>query len=96
MELGKQQKTISLTAETVAMVAKKGKDWNFSGWIRARIRQMDEGKDLVEMELSRDFNKAQYKRLCFAVDLMLDDEVASQVFECAADMAKQASLGDFE
>ena len=57
---------------------------------------MDEGKDLVEMECSRDYNKALYKHLCFALDLLLDDDICSQVYACAGDLAKQASLGDFE
>jgi len=95
MEQGKQQKTISLTADTVAMVAKKGKDWNFSGWIRARIRQMDEGVDPVELDLAYQHCQLCRKTLHSAIHSM-GDEVIADIFDEYNRMMTQRTLEDFE
>ncbi len=95
MEQGKQQKTISLTADTVAMVAKKGKDWNFSGWIRARIRQMDEGVDPVELDLMKEHYKLQFKTLAAAIKYTVDEEKMDEIWNRYNLMLNQRRLEDF-
>jgi hypothetical protein len=96
MEQGKQQKTISLTADTVAMVAKKGKDWNFSGWIRARIRQMDEGVDPVQLDLMFSQSKLQYKTLAAAINYTVSKDIVQDIYDRYNLMLNQRRLEDFE
>ena len=36
---------------------------NFSGWLRARLRQFDEGLDLVEMDLMKQHLKKKFDTL---------------------------------
>lgn len=81
------------------MVAKKGKDWNFSGWIRARIRQMDEGVDPVELDIAYQSMKLYYKTLSAAIYSCFPhsaDFTAEDVFFRFNEMMAQRSLEDFE
>jgi len=95
MSAGKKHKMVSLTDETYAMVKKKGKDWNFSAWIRARIIQMNDGIDPVQLDLDYQASTLRYKTLRAAIGEM-NDEVMDDIFEKYNELMTQRTLGDFE
>jgi len=89
MSLGKMQKTVSLTHETWAMVEKKKEklpSWNFSAWLRAQIRMLDEGVDPVRAELWRNALR----------QAVMKQENSVDIFNLAAEIRNQATLEDFE
>jgi RecB family endonuclease NucS len=89
MSLGKMQKTVSLTHETWEMVKRKKEklpSWNFSAWIRAQIRMLDEGVDPVRAELWRNALRVA----------VLRQENNVEIFNLAAEIRNQATLEDFE
>jgi hypothetical protein len=88
----KVQKTISLTADTLTISNRMG---NFSGWIRARLRQFDEGIDPVEMDLELQRAILRYKTLHAAIHEM-DDEVIKEIWNRYMDLLSQKTLGEFE
>lgn len=91
MGAGKKQKTISLTDETWAIVANKTLNtwnWNFSAWIRAQIRMMDEGIDLVRQDI-------RYRALAQAVGEQ-ENDIQTEIFNRSRAIREQATLGDFE
>ena len=101
MGLGKKQKTISLTDETWAMVKKKTdntESWNLSAWIRAQIRMMDEGIDLVLIEEAKNSIRLQFKNLSAAIDEHSGpyDETKADIWHTFNEFMAQSRLGDFE
>ena len=88
----KVQKTISLTADTLAI---SNKMENFSGWIRARLRQYEENVDPVELDLKFQSMKLRYKTLTAAINEQ-NDEVEADIFHLFNEMMAQRTLEDFE
>lgn len=88
----KVQKTISLTADTLAIAARMS---NFSGWIRAMIRQYDEKVDPVEMELMKEHYKLLWKTISAAINEQ-NDEISADIWHLYNDMVNQRRLEDFE
>jgi len=89
MSLGKMQKTVSLTHETWEMVKKKKEKlptWNFSAWIRAQIRMLDEGVDHVRAEI---WGAALRKAVA-------QQENSTEIHNLAAEIRNQATLEEFE
>ena len=68
---------------------------NFSGWLRARLRQFDEGVDLVEIELAKDYLKLQFKTMVATIELLYP-EYNDEIWERFNIMMAQKKLGDFE
>jgi hypothetical protein len=98
MGVGKKQKTVSLTDETWAMVQRKTEstnNWTLSAWIRGQIRMMDEGVDVIQMDLMVEYYKKRLNCLCFAMDELLDKPMMQALHEKASQISKQASLEDF-
>jgi len=99
MGVGKKQKTVSLTDETWAMVERataSRHNWTLSAWIRGQIRMMDEGVDVIQMDLMVEYYKKRLNCLCSAMDELLDKPMMQALHEKASQISKQASLGDFE
>ena len=71
---------------------------NFSGWLRARLRQFDEGVDLVELELAKDFLRLQIKTLTASIDEHSgrDDETKHDIWNTFHELMAQRKLEDFE
>jgi len=72
---------------------------NFSGWLRARLRQFDEGVDLVELELAKTYLRLQFKTLSEAVHSSFphaEGFSAEDVFIRFNEMMAQKKLEDFE
>jgi hypothetical protein len=72
---------------------------NFSGWLRARLRQFDEGVDLVAIEMAKDHLRLQFKTLWEAVQSCFphaEGFCAQDVWERFNEMMKQKKLEDFE
>ena len=82
------QKTVSLTVETIKIADKISQRYHsgFSGWLRAMIRQWDEDHDPVQTDL---LFSALQKAVRNHPDMMA-------IYDSAAEIRKQASLGDFE
>jgi len=68
---------------------------NFSGWLRARLRQFHEGVDLVELETRLDASFMRLKTLRAAVSEE-NEEIADRIFAKYIDLMEQRRLGDFE
>jgi len=68
---------------------------NFSGWLRARLRQFDEGVDLVAIEMAKDFLRTQFKTLWAAVQDQLEEDEAQDVWDTFNEMMAQKKLEDF-
>lgn len=88
----KVQKTISLTADTLTI---SNKMENFSGWIRARLRQFDEGLDPVDLDLRYQASGLRLKTLRAAVSEQ-SEEIADIIFARYIELMEQRRLGDFE
>lgn len=69
---------------------------NFSGWLRARLRQFEEGVDLVDIEMAKDYLRLQFKTLAGAIEYQLAKEDAQEVWDRFNEMMKQKKLEDFE
>jgi len=69
---------------------------NFSGWLRARLRQFDEGVDLVALEMAKDYLRLQYKNLSFIIREHLELEEQDLVWTEFNKLMNQKTLGDFE
>ena len=92
----KVQKTISLTADTLTI---SNKMENFSGWVRARLRQFDEGLDPVDLDLRYQASILRYKTLRAAIESCFPHEdgfSAQDVFARYLEMMEQKRIGDFE
>ncbi len=87
----KVQKTISLTADTLAISNRMD---NFSGWIRARLRQYEEKVDPVELDLKYQGMKLRYKTLTAAINEQ-NDEVVADIFHLFNELMAQRTLEDF-
>ena len=88
----KVQKTISLTADTLTI---SNKMENFSGWVRARLRQFDEGIDPVDLDLRYQASGLRLKTLRAAVSEQ-PEEIADIIFARYLELMEQRRLGDFE
>ena len=82
------QKTVSLTPDTMNITKAIEVKYHsgFSGWLRASLRQWDENHDAVKTEL---WLNALTKAVRNSPEMMT-------ILEDAANIRKQASLGDFE
>ena len=89
----KVQKTISLTADTLTISNRMA---NFSGWIRARLRQFDEGIDPVELDLAYQHAQLCRKTLHAAIHEQPHPEIIAAIFEKYNELMTQRTLGDFE
>jgi len=92
----KVQKTISLTADTLTI---SNKMENFSGWVRARLRQFDEGIDPVDLDLRYQASILRYKTLRAAIESCFphtDGFSAQDVFARYIELMEQKRIGDFE
>ena len=72
---------------------------NFSGWIRARLRQYEEKVDPVELDMKYQGMKLRYKTLCAAINSCFphaEGFSAEDVFHRYNEMMAQRTLGDFE
>lgn len=68
---------------------------NFSGWLRARLRQFDEGVDLVEIEMAKDYLRLQFKNLSSAINDHLELEEQDIVWTKFNILMAQKKLEDF-
>jgi len=68
---------------------------NFSKWLRARLRQIDEGVDLVELEMAKDFLRLQFKTLSAAIEEQ-NDEVHADIWFLFNELMAQSKLEDFQ
>jgi len=89
----KVQKTISLTADTLTI---SNKMENFSGWVRARLRQFDEGIDPVDLDLRYQAAGLRMKTLRAAIEYELSKEDASLVMLKYMELMEQKRIGDFK
>jgi len=69
---------------------------NFSGWLRARLRQFDEGVDLVEVEMAKNYMRLQYKNLSFIINENLELEEQDLVWTEFNKLMNQKKLEDFQ
>jgi len=63
---------------------------------RARLRQFDEGVDLVELEMAKDYLRLQFKSLTSAIDDHLELEEQESVWARFNVLMAQKKLEDFE
>jgi len=87
-----RNKMTTLSPETHKIAS--GMD-NFSGWLRARLRQFDEGVDLVEIEMAKDYLRSQFKTLWAAISDTLAKEDAQEVWDRFNELMGQTKLEDF-
>ena len=88
-----RQKMVLLSDETFKIASNMD---NFSGWLRARLRQFDEGLDLVEMDLMKEHLKKKFDTLNLAMAQELEGPVYDDVWVKYNIIMKQSKLGDFE
>jgi len=91
-----RQKMTILSDETYKIASNMD---NFSGWLRARLRQFDEGVDLVALEMMKNHHRLQFKTLSEAVRSCFphaEGFSAEDVFDRFNEMMTQSKLGDFE
>jgi len=88
-----RQKMVLLSDDTFKIASNMD---NFSGWLRARLRQFDEGLDLVELDLMKEHLKKKFDTLNLAMAQELDGPVYDNVWVQYARIMKQSKLGDFE
>jgi len=69
---------------------------NFSGWLRARLRQFDEGVDLVALEMAKDYLRLQIKNLTKVVNSQPHPQVVADIWEQWNELMSQKTLEDFE
>ena len=87
-----RHKMVTLSPDTHKIASKMD---NFSGWMRARLRQYDEGVDLVALEMAKTNLKLRYKTLTAAINEQ-NDEVSADIFHLFNELMAQRTLGDFE
>jgi len=91
-----KHKMVTLSPDTHKIASKMD---NFSGWMRARLRQFDEGVDLVALEMMKNHTRLQFKTLCEAIRSCFphaEGFSADDVFDRFNEMMAQSKLGDFE
>jgi len=90
-----KHKMVTLSPDTHKIASKMD---NFSGWMRARLRQFDEGVDLVELEMAKTFLRLQFKNLSAAIDehSVHDDATKANIWHIFNELMAQSKLGDFE
>ena len=88
-----RQKMVLLSDDTFKIASNMD---NFSGWLRARLRQFDEGLDLVEMDLMKQHLKKKFDTLNLAMAQELEGPVYDAVWVKYNIIMKQSKLGDFE
>jgi len=88
-----KHKMVTLSPDTHKIASKMD---NFSGWMRARLRQFDEGVDLVSLEMAKDYLRCQFKTLWTAVSDSLAKEDAQEVWDRFNELMGQTKLEDFE
>jgi len=69
---------------------------NFSGWLRARLRQFDEGVDTVELELMKNHLRKKFDTINLAMAQELDGPEYDKVWVKYNQIMNQSKLGDFE
>ena len=92
----KVQKTISLTPGTLAI---SNQMKNFRGWIRARLRQYEEGVDPVELDMMYQASLLRYKTLRKAIESCFphaEGFSAQDVFDRYFELMEQRRVEDFE
>jgi len=87
-----RNKMTTLTPYTHEIASKMD---NFSGWLRARLRQHDEGVDLVALEMAKDYLRLQYKNLSFIINEHLELEEQDLVWTEFNKLMNQSKLEDF-
>ena len=87
-----KDKVATLTPDTYKIASSMN---NFSAWLRARLRQFDEGVDLVAIEMAKDYLRTQFKTLWLAVQDQLQEDDAQDVWDTFNEMMKQKKLEDF-
>jgi hypothetical protein len=87
-----KNKVATLSPDTHRIASKME---NFSGWLRARLRQFDEGVDLVELEMAKDYLRLQFKTISAVVELLYPEH-NDAIWERFNIMMAQKKLGDFE
>jgi len=90
-----KNKVATLSPDTHRIASKMD---NFSGWLRARLRQFDEGVDLVELELAKTYLRLQFKTLSAAIDEHSGpyDETKADIWDTFNQLMKQKKLEDFQ
>ena len=88
-----RQKMVLLSDETFKIASNMD---NFSGWLRARLRQFDEGLDLVEMDLMKEHLKKKFDTLNLAMAQELDGPIYDSVWVQYNRIMQQSKLEDFE
>jgi len=91
-----KDKVATLTPDTYKIASGMN---NFSAWLRTRLRQYEEGVDLVELEVAKTYLRLQFKTLSEAVHSCFphtDDFSAEDVFIRFNEMMAQKKLEDFE
>ena len=87
-----KHKMVTLSADTHKIASKMD---NFSGWMRARLRQFDEGVDLVALEMAKDYLRLQMKNLTKVVNSLPHPEVVADIWDQWNELMAQKTLGDF-
>jgi len=88
-----KHKMVTLSPETHKIASKMD---NFSGWIRARLRQFDEGVDLVSLEMAKDYLRLQIKTLTDCVNDLPHPDIIIDIWTEWNERMAQRKLGDFE
>jgi len=88
-----KHKMVTLSPETHKIASKMD---NFSGWIRARLRQHDEGVDLVSLEMAKDYLRLQIKTLTDCVNDLPHPDIIIDIWTEWNERMAQRKLGDFE
>ncbi len=86
------QKLVTLSPDTHKIASKMD---NFSGWLRARLRQYDEGIDLVELDTMKEWHKKKFSTLSAAIAEQ-NDEIMDDIWHLYNELLQQSKLGDFE
>jgi len=88
-----KNKVATLSPDTHRIASKMD---NFSGWLRARLRQFDEGVDLVELEMMKNYHRLQLKHLTTVVNEHMELEDRDIIWTEWNKLMTQKKLGDFE
>lgn len=91
-----RQKMTILSDETYKIASNMD---NFSGWLRARLRQFDEGVDLVELEMAKNNLRLRFETLGEAIRSCFphaEGFSSGDVFHRYNELMAQKKLEDFE
>jgi len=88
-----KHKMVTLSPETHKIASKMD---NFSGWMRARLRQFDEGVDLVALEMAKNYLRLQLKTLTDCVNDLPHPDIIVDIWAEWNERLTQKKLGDFE